>query len=286
MIIDAHQHFWHYDPQRDSWITPEMSVLKRDFLPDDLRPALATNGVDGTVAVQASQSEQETQFLLSLAAQHREIMGVVGWVDLRDSGIQDRLRYFSSFQKLRGFRHIAQSEADDRFLVQPDFCRGIECLRQFSFTYDILIYPRQFPAAIELVRKFPEQAFVIDHMAKPDIRAGKLEPWAQQIEEIAAHRNVWCKLSGLVTEAEWRKWTPQQFRPFFDVVLKAFGSDRLMFGSDWPVCLLSATYTQTKQLVTDAISGLSSEEQQKIFGLNAISFYGLKASHDGSPAQR
>jgi L-fuconolactonase len=286
MIIDAHQHFWHYDPQRDSWITPEMSALRRDFLPDDLRPELATNGVDATVAVQANQSEQETKFLLSLAAQHKEIMGVVGWVDLRDSGIQKTLQYFSNFEKLRGFRHIAQSEPDDRFLVQPDFCRGIACLREFNFTYDILIYPRQLPAAIELVRKLPEQAFVIDHMAKPGVRSGEIGAWAKHIEEIAAHRNVWCKLSGLVTEAKWRKWTPQQFRPFFDVVLKAFGSDRLMFGSDWPVCLLSATYPQTKQLVTDAISDLSSEEQQKILGLNAMSFYGLKASHHGSSAQR
>lgn len=286
MIIDAHQHFWHYDAQRDSWITPEMSALKRDFLPDHLRLELATNGVDGTIAVQARQSEHETKFLLSLAAQHREIMGVVGWVDLRDSRVQERLHYYSSFDKLRGFRHIAQSEPDDRFLVQNDFCRGIECLREFNFTYDILIYPRQLPAAIDLVRRFPEQGFVIDHMAKPRVRAAELEPWARHIEELAAHPNVWCKLSGLVTEAEWRKWSPQQFRPFFDVVLKAFGSDRLMFGSDWPVCLLSATYAETQQLVADAIADLSSAEQQKIFALNAMSFYGLKASHSGSSAQR
>jgi L-fuconolactonase len=286
MIIDAHQHFWHYDPQRDTWITPEMSALKRDFLPDDLRPELATNRVDGTIAVQASQSEHETKFLLSLAAQHTEIMGVVGWVDLRDSGIQDRLKYFSTFEKLRGFRHIAQSEPDDRFLVQHDFCRGIECLREFNFTYDILIYPRQLPAAIDLVRKFPEQAFVIDHMAKPRVRIGELEPWAKQVEEIAAHSNVWCKLSGLVTEAEWRKWTPQQFQPYFDLVLRAFGTDRLMFGSDWPVCLLSATYAETQQLVADVISDLSSAEQQKILALNAMSFYGLKGSQHGSGAQR
>ncbi len=284
MIIDAHQHFWHYDAERDSWITPEMAVLKRDYLPDELCRELAANGIDGCVAVQAAQSENETQFLLGLAERYPQIAGVVGWVDLRAATIRERLAHFSQFRKLRGFRHIVQSEPDDRFLLSDNFCRGLSYLQEFNFAYDILIYPRQLPAAIELVRRFPRQRFVVDHLAKPSIRTAELHPWAEQMRQLGAHPNVWCKLSGLVTEAEWRNWTPQQFRPYFDVVFEAFGPDRLMFGSDWPVCLLSASYREVKALVCDAISGLSVEEQQSILGLNAISFYGLEVSQHGFAA--
>lgn len=276
MIIDAHQHFWRYQAERDAWITPEMGVLKRDYMPPDLRAELTANGVDGSVAVQASQSEEETSFLLDLAQGHQEIVAVVGWVDLRAPNIKDRLEYFAQFDKLAGFRHVAQSEPDDSFLVREDFCRGIASLQRFHFTYDILIYPRQLPAALELVRRFSEQRFVVDHMAKPPIRAAEVEPWASQMCEIAACQNVWCKLSGLVTEAEWGKWTAAEFRPYFDVVLKLFGPDRLMFGSDWPVCLLSAAYAQVKGLVNDAVAAYSPEDRRKMFGLNAVSFYTRK----------
>lgn len=284
MIIDAHQHFWRYSPERDSWITSQMSILKRDYLPDDLAGELAANGIDGSIAVQASQSEQETQFLLGLAEHSPQVVAVVGWVDLRETRIRDRLAYFSRFPKLRGFRHIVQSEPEDRFLLREDFCRGISALREFKFTYDILIYPRQLPAAIELVRRFPEQRFVIDHMAKPVIRTGELQPWAQQMRELASQPNVWCKLSGLVTEAVWGKWKPEHFRPYFDVVLAAFAPERLMFGSDWPVCLLSGSYEQVKALIVDTISALSPEQQRKILGLNALSFYGLETSQHGFAA--
>jgi L-fuconolactonase len=286
MIIDAHQHFWRYNPERDAWITPEMAVLKRDYLPADLARELAPNGVDGSIAVQASQSEEETPFLLGLAEQFSQIVGVVGWVALRDPAIRDRLTYFSQFPKLRGFRHIVQSEPDDRFMLRDDFCRGISLLREFKFTYDILIYPRQLPAAVELVRRFPEQRFVIDHIAKPIVRTGELQPWADHMKELAAQPNVWCKLSGLVTEAAWTKWKAEQFRPYFDVVLGAFGPQRLMFGSDWPVCLLAATYKQVKALVSEAICGCSAEQQQRIMGLNAMSFYGIESSSHGIAAQR
>ncbi len=278
MIIDAHQHFWRYNAERDGWITAEMSVLRRDYLPQHLLPELAVNGVHGSIAVQASQSEAETRFLLELAERHDEIAGVVGWVDLCDAQVRERLAYFSQFGKLRGFRHIVQSEPDDFFLLRDDFCRGISALRDFHFTYDILIYPKQLAAAIELVHRFPEQPFVIDHMAKPLIRAGELHPWAEQMRAMAAGPNVWCKLSGLVTEAEWHKWTPEQFRPYFEIVLDSFGPDRLMYGSDWPVCLLSASYAQALQVVTQAIGHLGAGDREKILGVNAAAFYGLKTS--------
>ena len=276
MIIDAHQHFWMYDAHRDSWINEDMAALRRDFLPEHLLGELRSNNVDGCIAVQVDQSEAETSFLLQVADRYQEVQGVVGWVDLRCPNLKERLQYFSEFKKLRGFRHIVQSEPDDRFLLRDDFCQGIEQLGRFHFTYDILVYPPQLPAAIELVRRFPQQAFVIDHIAKPFIRRGELEPWATHMREISSNANVWCKLSGLVTEAAWGQWNAADFDPYFDVVLKSFGPDRLMFGSDWPVCLLSGSYSQVKQLVTEAVAHLTPEEQAKIFGLNAVAFYGLE----------
>ncbi len=286
MNIDSHQHFWRYDPVRDRWITPEMSRIRRDFLPEDLLPELRHNQIDGCVAVQADQSEAETFFLLDLAAKHDEIKGVVGWVDLSASNISDRLEYFSQFERLRGFRHIAQSEPDDRFLVRKEFVAGLQCLQHFGFSYDILIYPRQLPAALELVEKLPDQRFVIDHLAKPSIRSGELSPWAEQIRAIAANPNIYCKLSGLVTEADWKHWRQADFEPYLDVTFEAFGPDRVMFGSDWPVCLLAGSYQQVKNVLANHIDRLPHAQRQKIFGLNAISCYALKAStHESAPAK-
>lgn len=275
MNIDAHQHFWRYDPRRDAWITDEMSALKRNFLPEDLLPELAANGIGGSVAVQADQSEEETLFLLDCVAQHAEIAGVVGWVDLRAANARERLAFFSRFPKLRGFRHIVQAEADARFLLREDFCRGVACLREFGFTYDILIYPKQLPAAREFVEKFPEQPFAIDHLAKPLIRAKEMEPWREHMRAIAAHPNVYCKLSGIITEADWRNWSAEDCRPYLDVVFEAFGASRLMFGSDWPVCLLAGTYRGVVGLIGDYTRNLSPVDREKIFGLNAARFYGL-----------
>jgi L-fuconolactonase len=276
--IDAHQHFWRYDAQRDGWITDKMSLLKRDYLPDELLGELAANEIDGCIAVQADQSERETLFLLDLAARHSAIAGVVGWVDLRSPNLPERLEYFSHFEKVRGFRHIVQAEPDDEFLLREDFRRGIAALRNFGFTYDILIYPKQLPAAIELVKQFPEQHFVIDHMAKPNVKAGQILPWAARMREIATSPNVYCKLSGLVTEADWQHWRADDFRPYFDVVFEVFGPDRLMFGSDWPVCLLACTYRKVKQLVADYTRHFANLDQKKIFGSNAVHFYGLRTS--------
>jgi L-fuconolactonase len=282
MVIDAHQHFWHYDPVRDNWITDQMSTLKRDFLPQDLFPQLAANGVDACIAVQADKSEEETMFLLEFAREHSQIAGVVGWVDLSARNLGQRLEYFSQFKKLRGFRHIAQAEPDEWFLVREDFCRGVGLLNSFNFTYDILIYPKQLPAAIKLVERFPEQRFVLDHMAKPEIRNAKIESWAEHIRNLASHNNIYCKLSGMVTEADWKRWSHDQFAPYLDVVFDAFNPDRLMFGSDWPVCLLAAEYRQVKELVADYVRDFRVEQQQKIFGLNASRFYGLGSLQYGS----
>jgi L-fuconolactonase len=284
MNIDSHQHFWRYDPARDTWITDAMGVLKRDFLQDEFARELDANGIDASIAVQADQSEEETLFLLDVAERGDRIAGVVGWIDLRSPQLTERLGFFSQFKKLRGFRHVAQAEPDDRFLLQRDFVRGISRLREFGFTYDILIYPKQLPAAIELVSQLPEQHFVIDHLAKPEIKSGNREPWAANVKAISANPNVFCKLSGLVTEADWLRWTPADFTFYLDVVFEAFGPDRLMFGSDWPVCLVAASYRQVKELIEDYVSRRAPADAAKIFGENATRFYRLKAASHGLAA--
>jgi L-fuconolactonase len=286
MRIDSHQHFWRYDPARDGWITEEMQVLKRDYLPEHLQPEMLSNGIDATVAVQADQSERETLFLVDLAARHQFIAGVVGWVDLRNPEVNRRLEYFSQFAALRGFRHIAQSEPDDGFLAREDFVRGVAALGQFHFTYDILIYPKQLPAARELVEKLPDQAFVLDHIAKPLVKMREMDTWAADIRALAENPRVFCKLSGLITEADWRNWRTADFKPYLDVVFDAFGTDRLMFGSDWPVCLLAGGYAQVKDLIGDYVRERCAIGIEKIFGGNAVHFYGLKAKAHGSGSQR
>jgi L-fuconolactonase len=277
MVIDSHQHFWRFNPVRDAWITEEMAAIRRNFLPGDLALELEANGVDTTIAVQADQSEAETEFLLGLAEGNPRIAGVVGWVDLRSPEIESRLKHFSSFKKLRGVRHVAQAEADDRFLARPEFVRGVEHLARFELTYDILIYPRQLPAAMELVAKLPEQKFVVDHLAKPQIKAKKIEPWAALIRELAANPSVYCKVSGMVTETDWKNWKANDFEPYLDVAFDAFGAERLMFGSDWPVCLVSATYAQVKSIVESYVDRHMPQAKAAIFGENVKNFYGLQA---------
>jgi L-fuconolactonase len=279
MKIDSHQHFWRYDAARDAWITESMAVLKRDFLPEHLAAEMIANGIDASIAVQADQSENETMFLLDLAEKNKHIAGVVGWVDLLSPRVGERLEYFSRFSKLCGFRHIAQGEPDDRFLARENFVKGVAQLRAFDFTYDILIYSKQLPAAIELAARLPEQPFVVDHLAKPQLKSGKAAPWAAQMREMAHNKNVFCKLSGLVTEADSKHWKADDFKPYLDVVFDAFGVERLMFGSDWPVCLLAATYGQVKQLIENYVKGYSEADKEKIFGGNAARFYGLEAQH-------
>jgi L-fuconolactonase len=276
MKIDSHQHFWKYHPVKDAWISDEMKVIQRDFLPADLEPILKENQFEGCVAVQADQSEEETLFLLNLAQDNDFIKGVVGWVDLRAKNIEERLKYFSKYEKLKGFRHIVQAEADLDFMLGEEFQNGISKLAEYDFTYDILIFPKQLENAAKLVAKFPEQKFVIDHLAKPDFKSKNFNEWEAGIRAIAQFPNVMCKVSGLVTEADWNNWTQQDFTHCLDVVTEVFGIERLMFGSDWPVSLLAASYAEACEIVEDYFSKFSKADQDKFWSSNAIHFYHLK----------
>jgi L-fuconolactonase len=275
MKIDAHQHFWKYHPSKDAWITDDMKITQPDFLPQHLVPELIKNNIDGCVVVQVDQSETETNFLLQLASENDCIKGVVGWVDLCAPTIEERLHYFSQFKKLKGFRHIVQTEPQDDFLLRKDFCNGIEKLAAYNYTYDILIFPKHLPFATEFVKRFPQQAFVIDHLAKPDFEQKDFKEWEKGIRAIAAYPNVFCKVSGMVTEANWKNWKPVDFKYCLDVLTEAFGMNRLMFGSDWPVCLLAASYNETCNIVQHYYSQFSMGEQNKFWGQNAINFYKL-----------
>ena len=252
-----------------------MKVLQKDFLPSDLGPILQENGVDGCVAVQADQSERETEFLLELARENEFIKGVVGWIDLRAEGVGKRLAHFSQNEKLKGMRHIVQEEPDPEFMLRKDFQNGISRLAEFGLTYDILVYPNQLGAAVMLSRAFPEQKFVLDHIAKPRISQGLDDHWINNIKELALNPNVSCKVSGMVTETTNFQWQQEDFYPFMDVILDAFGWRRIMYGSDWPVCLLGGNYKEVITIVTDYISKLPENEKAGIMGLNAKEFYSL-----------
>ncbi len=273
--IDAHQHFWQYDPARHGWINESMTMIQRDFMPADLEPLLAANGVDGCVVVQVDQTDAETEFQLANANRNDFVKGVVGWVDLKSPEIEEKLVQLYGQPKLKGFRHILQGEANDAFMLDPSFKNGISKLAKYGFTYDILIFPRHLKNAALLIAQFPDQAFVIDHLAKPYISDGRIEEWKADLAAVAKYPNVNCKISGMVTEADWTGWKKADFRPYLDAAVEAFGSNRLMFGSDWPVCLCAASYQQVVEIVTDYFSGFSSTEQVAIWGGNAIRFYNL-----------
>ena len=272
--IDAHNHFWKFDPVRDSWINEEMKVLRKDFLPDDFYSILEANEINGSVAVQADQSLDETRFLLNQAKKNDWIKGVIGWIDLQSEFLENDLVQLEGEQKLKGFRHIAQAEAND-FLISNRFLKGLQTLSKTDYTYDILVFPPQLPAAIELVRKFPTQKFIVDHLAKPYINKGLIKEWKQNIVELARAENVYCKISGMITEADWGNWKQTDFHPYLDVVTETFGTKRLMFGSDYPVCLLAGSYGQVLEIVKDYFESFSESEKEDIFGLNAIKFYNL-----------
>ncbi|MGE7774492.1 amidohydrolase family protein [Chitinophaga sp. NPDC101104] len=275
MTIDAHQHFWQFDPVRDAWISEEMNVIRRDFLPADLAPLLKAAGVDACVAVQADQSEAETQFLVDCAKGSDIVKAVVGWVDLRSPDVAERLAFWAGEPLVKGFRHIVQGEPDDKFLLREDFNRGIAALKKHGFTYDVLVFPHQLPAVEQFVERHPEQPMVIDHLAKPYIKKKEIGDWTKHIRRIARSPQVHCKLSGMVTEADMQNWKEADFRPYLDTVLEAFGPERLMYGSDWPVCLLAADYARQKSIVDHFISALSASEQQRIMGNNAAAFYNI-----------
>lgn len=277
MRIDAHQHFWHYDPHKYEWIDESMSSLRRDFLPQHLGPELERTRFDATIAVQARQTLQETHWLLELAENEPTIVGVVGWVDLRSPELKSQLAEFAGNRKLLGVRHIVQSESDDRFLLQPDFLRGIAALEEFDLTYDILIYTHHLPVAAALVARFPSQRFVLDHLAKPPIKSRQIRLWESGIRALANFRNVMCKVSGLVTEADWQAWKPEHITPYLDIAMDAFGPDRLMIGSDWPVCLVAGSYAQVMELFENYLSRFSDPTRNAVLGGNAERFWNLKA---------
>lgn len=275
MRLDAHQHFWQYNPAEHVWMTDAMAALKRDFMPQDLKPLLAASGFEGCIAVQARQSLEETQWLLSLAGEHDFIQGVVGWVDLCSPELPKVLDRLEGSARLVGVRHVVQDEPDDAFMLRPEFRRGIARLAENGLIYDLLVYPRQLYAAVKLAREFPDQRFVLDHIAKPAIAEGLLEPWATQLRELAQLPNVTCKLSGMVTEAKWKQWRAEDFRPYLDVVFEAFGAERLMIGSDWPVCTLAGEYAAVMGIVMDYVKQLPEEQREGVLGGNCARVYGI-----------
>lgn len=273
MRIDTHQHFWIYNSRQYAWMGPNMEKLRRDYLPDELLPLLNASNIDETVAVQARQCLEESYWLLELAGKYPFIKGVVGWVDLCSPKVEEQLEKLAQHRRLCGIRHVVHDEPDDQFMMREDFQRGIKLLANYKLTYDLLLFPRHLPVAYELVKLFPQQAFVIDHIAKPLIREHRLEPWRTDIRKIAQFENVFCKISGLVTEANWEKWKPSDFEPFLDTVLESFGPQRLMIGSDWPVCTLAGTYSDVMQVAATYIEKLSATQQSDIWRNNAKRFY-------------
>ncbi len=273
MRIDSHQHFWRYQAPSYSWITERMRILQRDYLPAELEPLLRAGGFDGCIAVQACQSVEDTAFLLELARRHAFIKGVVGWVDLCSDRLDEELARFAADPGLVGVRHIVHDEPDDDFMLRADFRRGISRLRTFDLTYDLLLFPRHIPRAVRLAEEFPEQPFVLDHIAKPVIRDGQFSPWREDLRTLAAFPNVTCKLSGLVTEARWDSWRPEDIHPYLDIVVEAFGPSRLMIGSDWPVCLLAGDYRRVMDVVVGYVERLSKDERRGILGENAARVY-------------
>ncbi|MFC6996588.1 amidohydrolase family protein [Rufibacter roseus] len=277
MRIDAHQHFWQFNPIRDSWVTDDMAIIQRDFLPQDLQPLLQEHGFDGCVLVQTSQPEHENEILLEWAQGHDFIKGVVGWVDFFAPDIAERLAHLSQFKKLKGFRYVLQGAENKELMLNPNFKKGIAQLQKFNFTYDILIYPNQLRPTAELVAEFPDQTFVINHLAKPNMKAGAeaFKEWQKDMKAFAPHEQGFCKVSGMVTQADWQNWKKEDFTPYLDTLIEIFGPERLMFGSDWPVCLVAASYAETLGIVQDYFSSFSQEEQGLIFGRNAAAFYRL-----------
>jgi len=282
MKIDAHHHFWQFDPAQYGWINESMSVLRRDFLPADLQREIEAAAIDGVVSVHARQTLEETRWLLDLAEEHEFIKGVVGWVPLADPDVREQLDSLARQPSLKGVRHVVQDEPDDNFILGDAFNAGVDALAKHGLVFDILIYERQLPQAIQFVDRHPQQVFVLDHLAKPQVKNSIVDPWREHIRQLAARENVYCKVSGLTTEADWQSWSEDQLSVYLDTVLEAFGARRLMFGSDWPVCLLATTYGGWYDLMRRKFADLSAEEQSRIFGHTAIDVYKLKVESPNS----
>lgn len=276
MKIDSHQHFWHFNTRDYGWMGEDMAVIKHDFLPDDLLPVLKSIGFDGSVAVQARQSLEETNWLLQLADENPQIKGVVGWVDLQSDGAEEQLKTFAAHPKAVGVRHVIHDEVDMDFMLRPAFLRGVSLLQKFQLAFDILIFEKHLPNTLKFVSEFPEdQVFVVDHIAKPLIKKGVISPWKENIKALAGYKNVFCKVSGMVTEADWNHWKPEDIRPYLEVVFEAFGTERILIGSDWPVCLVAGKYEKVMQVVFDFIAGLPDEAKANVLGKNAVKAYKL-----------
>ena len=273
-IIDTHQHFWNYDATRHDWINEDMRAIKKDFLPEQLAPILKENKVEGCVSVQVDQTTEETDFLLALAKEHSFIKGVVGWVDLRASNLEDKLENYKDAKALKGFRHIIQGQAAG-FMLQPNLIQGLKKLATRNYTYDLLIYAHQLKEANEFIKQVTELPIVIDHVAKPNIKDSEMEDWKKEITALAKYPNVYCKISGMATEANWETWTMAGLQPYLDTVVEAFGTERIMFGSDWPVCLVASSYAKWLNGIQNYFNTFSSTEQEAIFAGNAIKFYKL-----------
>lgn len=276
MRIDSHQHFWIFNASRDAWITDEMAAIRQNFLPTDLASVLKSNGIDGTIAVQASQTHEETQFLVDLSSMYAMIKGIVGWVDLQSAEIDQHLQHFGQYPIIKGFRHVIEAEEDPDFLTRPAFLKGIRALTKYNYTYDLLIRPRHYSSTLACVAENPTQRFVLDHMAKPSIREKAFDEWAAFIEKLAVFPNVFCKVSGLVTEADWANWKVDDFKRYIQHVIACFGKERIMFGTDWPVCLVAATYEDVMTIAKSALIGFNDEEQRAFWGGNAARFYNIK----------
>jgi len=277
MRIDSHLHFWRYSAAEYGWIDDSMPALRRDFLPAEARREMDRAGIDACVAVQARQTLEETRWLLELADAHPFIAGVVGWIDLQADDVAAQLEPFAGHTKLVGVRHIIQGEPDDRFMLRPAFCRGVSFLEDLNLTYDILIYPKHLPVAAELVARFDRQRFVLDHLAKPGIRSAEIDEWEKGLRRLAEFPHVFCKVSGLVTEADWTRWTPEQIRPYLDVAFDCFGAHRLLAGSDWPVCTVAADYGRAVSLIDEYLGGRPAGEREAVMGGNAERFWNLRA---------
>lgn len=275
MVIDAHHHFWQYNPEEFSWIDDAMKCIRTDFLPGKLEETIRSLGIDGVVTVQARQSVEETDWIIGIARQNEFIKGVVGWLPLMSDDLEESLERYGDEKTLKGVRHVIQGEPDPDFILKSDFNRGVRLLKKYSLVYDILVVERQLPNTIKFVDQHPDQAFVLDHLAKPLIGRNELSPWKENIIELAKRANVSCKISGMVTEADYQNWSPEQLQPYFEVVMDAFGPDRLLFGSDWPVCLVATSYKNWIELVRGKISSLTEAEKEKIMGGNAVRIYNL-----------
>lgn len=273
--IDSHQHFWKYNEQTHSWIDDEMAVIRRDFLPADIKSEFERNQIDACVAVQADQSLEENDFLLNLSKENNFINAIVGWVDFRSADLVSQLEKYAEEPLMKGFRHIVQGEEDPNFLLRANFLNGIKKLQRFDYTYDILVFPHQLGAVLEFVKKFPNQKFIIDHIAKPYIKDGFFDGWALSMREIGACENVYCKISGMVTEADYAHWNYSQLRPYLSLILESFGTKRICFGSDWPVCLVAADYSEIVSIAKKFASEFSESEQEDFWGNNAIRFYNI-----------